>query len=253
MVHSLVGGLYGFPERPRTNRAGVAASSSGASSCTMCSNNRFQEDNSESLHSRREDEEGCSRHCDASQLTPPPRRSPTLSWWRNTADTLQTVAGNRTFECHLQSLSSAAMNTNVTPNDRTHQRGYPANTSPGSTTASNASKPQHTLPQCPFAPLMSTRATHGNGFIFNATLFPHQIGVAATFQHMHARTVGQITALESRAAGFTWVLAPNTAVVGHLASPALYESYGPDAYLAGRMAASAVAGLRPIWPSTGVS
>ena len=51
-------------------------------------------------------------------------------------------------------------------------------------------------------------AIHGATYIQNSTLFPQEIGLAATWDTSHARIMGEITAYETRASGVSWNFSP---------------------------------------------
>ena len=51
-------------------------------------------------------------------------------------------------------------------------------------------------------------AIHGATYIQNSTLFPLEIGLAATWDTSHARIMGKITAYETRASGVPWNFSP---------------------------------------------
>ena len=49
-----------------------------------------------------------------------------------------------------------------------------------------------------------------------ATIFPHQINVAASFDTAHASVCGKVTAKDTRAAALPWVFAP---ILGPVRNP----------------------------------
>jgi len=51
-------------------------------------------------------------------------------------------------------------------------------------------------------------AVHGNNNVYNATLFPHNIGLGATRDPDLVRRIGVATALEVRATGIQYTFAP---------------------------------------------
>ena len=51
-------------------------------------------------------------------------------------------------------------------------------------------------------------AIHGATYIKNSTLFPQEIGLAATWDTSHARIMAEITAYETRASGVPWNFSP---------------------------------------------
>ena len=51
-------------------------------------------------------------------------------------------------------------------------------------------------------------AIHGATYIQNSTLFPQEIGLAATWDLNHAKKMAEITAYETRASGIPWNFSP---------------------------------------------
>ena len=51
-------------------------------------------------------------------------------------------------------------------------------------------------------------AVHGANYTAEATLFPQQIGMAATWNDSLVREIGSIAAYETRASGIPWVFSP---------------------------------------------
>lgn len=87
-------------------------------------------------------------------------------------------------------------------------------------------------------------AVHGANYLTGATIFPHNIGLAATFDTSLAREVGAITALETRLSGIPWNFAPVLDLGRHPVWPRFYESYGEDVLLASAMGAATVRGMQ---------
>jgi beta-glucosidase len=85
---------------------------------------------------------------------------------------------------------------------------------------------------------------HGASYIYGSTLFPHAIGVAASFNKDWGYSTGQIAAKDTRAAGIPWLFAP---VLGLALQPLwsrFEETFGEDPYLASVMAASVIKGMQ---------
>jgi beta-glucosidase len=72
---------------------------------------------------------------------------------------------------------------------------------------------------------------HGVNYVAGATLFPQQIGQAATWNRKLVKTVGDITAYESRAAGVPWTFSPVLDLGTNPLWPRIWEGYGEDPYL----------------------
>ncbi|BAB56084.2 putative exo-1,3-beta-glucanase [Oryza sativa Japonica Group] len=71
-------------------------------------------------------------------------------------------------------------------------------------------------------------AVHGNNNVYNATLFPHNIGLGATRDPDLVRRIGEATALEVRATGIPYTFAPCIAVCRDPRWGRCYESYSED-------------------------
>ncbi|XP_028760612.1 uncharacterized protein LOC114719297 [Neltuma alba] len=71
-------------------------------------------------------------------------------------------------------------------------------------------------------------AVHGHNNVYNATIFPHNIGLGATRDPNLAYKIGVATALEVRATGIPYVFAPCIAVCRDPRWGRCYESYSED-------------------------
>lgn len=71
-------------------------------------------------------------------------------------------------------------------------------------------------------------AVHGHNNVFNATIFPHNIGLGATRDPDLVKRIGSATALEVRATGIPYVFAPCIAVCKDPRWGRCYESYSED-------------------------
>ena len=85
---------------------------------------------------------------------------------------------------------------------------------------------------------------HGTTYTDGGTLFPSAINLAATFNRDLARSMGEITAYETRACGVSWVYGPVMDLGRHQAWTRQYEGFGEDAFLAGEMGTAVVEGLQ---------
>ncbi|MBQ5985014.1 MAG: glycoside hydrolase family 3 C-terminal domain-containing protein [Bacteroidales bacterium] len=77
---------------------------------------------------------------------------------------------------------------------------------------------------------------HGASYLSDATLFPQEINLAATFDPRHAEAMGRITAYETRAAMVPWVFSPVMDLGRDPRWPRHWESWGEDPYLSTVMA-----------------
>lgn len=71
-------------------------------------------------------------------------------------------------------------------------------------------------------------AVHGHNNVYNATVFPHNVGLGATRNPDLARKIGAATALEVRATGISYTFAPCLAVCRDPRWGRCYESYSED-------------------------
>jgi beta-glucosidase len=85
---------------------------------------------------------------------------------------------------------------------------------------------------------------HGASYVGNATLFPQQIGLAATFNTKHAYVTGKITSKDTRVAGIPWVFSPVLGVALQPLWPRFYETFGEDTYLISQMGAEIIRGYQ---------
>ncbi|XP_050108213.1 uncharacterized protein LOC126587216 isoform X1 [Malus sylvestris] len=91
--------------------------------------------------------------------------------------------------------------------------------------------------------IYATDAVHGNGNVYGATIFPHNVGVGATRDADLAQRIGVATALEARACGFHYIIAPCVAVCKDPRWGRCYESYSEDTEIVSKMT-SIVSGLQ---------
>ena len=86
-------------------------------------------------------------------------------------------------------------------------------------------------------------AIHGATYTKGATLFPQEIGVAATWNTAFTERIGEVTAYEVRASGIPWVFSPVLDIGRQPLWPRLWETYGEDVHLASTLGRAYVAGL----------
>lgn len=75
-------------------------------------------------------------------------------------------------------------------------------------------------------------AIHGASYTAGATMFPQQIGQAASFNPSLVEKAGQITAYETRASSIPWTFSPVLDLGIDARNPRIWETYGEDVYLA---------------------
>jgi beta-glucosidase len=85
---------------------------------------------------------------------------------------------------------------------------------------------------------------HGAGYTRGGTLFPQNIGMAATFDTALARRAGEVTGREAYASALPWNFAPVLDVGRQPLWPRFYETFGEDPYLAALMGSRQVAGMQ---------
>jgi len=86
-------------------------------------------------------------------------------------------------------------------------------------------------------------AIHGASYTAGATLFPQQIGLAATFNTDLVKRGAAISAYETRASSIPWVFSPDLDFPRNPAWSRMWESFGEDAYLSSKMAVALVDGF----------
>lgn len=85
-------------------------------------------------------------------------------------------------------------------------------------------------------------AIHGANYIKGSTLFPHNIGTAASRNPEMARRIAEITAAETRAAGLPWNFDPVLDIGRQPLWPRFEETFGEDVYLVKTMGAATIRG-----------
>lgn len=85
---------------------------------------------------------------------------------------------------------------------------------------------------------------HGANYVQGATLFPQQLGMAATWNPMLMQRLAAVAARETRAAGIPWSFSPVLDIGRQPLWPRFYETFGEDPYLAKVMGAAYVRGMQ---------
>jgi beta-glucosidase len=85
---------------------------------------------------------------------------------------------------------------------------------------------------------------HGASYVAGATMFPQQIGQAATWNRQLVQQGGVITAHESRAAGVPWTFSPVLDLGANPQWPRIWETYGEDPYLISELGVRFVKGVQ---------
>jgi beta-glucosidase len=84
---------------------------------------------------------------------------------------------------------------------------------------------------------------HGVNYVRGSTLYPQEIGMAATWNPPLMQRLAEITALETRVAGIPWTFSPVLDLGRQPLWPRFYETFGEDPYLATVMGAAFVRGI----------
>ena len=87
-------------------------------------------------------------------------------------------------------------------------------------------------------------AVHGMSYACGATLFPQQIGLAATWDPGLVGKIARATAYEARAAFIPLVFAPSVDLGRNPVHSRFYETFGEDTLLASRLGAAMVRGFQ---------
>lgn len=103
-------------------------------------------------------------------------------------------------------------------------------------------KRSDTRPAIPI--IWGTDAVHGNNNIVGATLFPHNIGLGAARDRDLIRQIGEITSVETAAAGQDWTFAPTLAVVQDDRWGRTYESYSEEPSVQADYAGAMIEGVQ---------
>ena len=87
-------------------------------------------------------------------------------------------------------------------------------------------------------------AIHGVNYTVGATLFPQEIGLAATWNPGLAKSFGEITAYETRASGIPWNFSPVLDLGRQPLWSRTFETLGEDPYLVSQMGAAIIDGYQ---------
>ncbi len=87
-------------------------------------------------------------------------------------------------------------------------------------------------------------AVHGHNNVLGATIYPHNIGLANSWNPALVREINERTAKEVRATGIHWNFSPAADIARDLRWGRYYETFGEDPLLASEMVGAAVTGLQ---------
>lgn len=85
---------------------------------------------------------------------------------------------------------------------------------------------------------------HGANYTMGSTLFPQQIGMAATWNTDLIKEGGRITAYETRASWIPWNFSPVLGIGRNPVWPRFWETFGEDVYLTKKMGVALVEGMQ---------
>lgn len=85
---------------------------------------------------------------------------------------------------------------------------------------------------------------HGASYVLDATLFPQNINMGATFNRELVKRGGEITAYETRASDVPWTFNPTVDLSRDPRWPRVWENFGEDAFLNSELGTAAVLGLQ---------
>jgi beta-glucosidase len=85
---------------------------------------------------------------------------------------------------------------------------------------------------------------HGSSYIKEGTIFPHNINIAASFDTIFARQMGEVTVSETAGLGHNWIFAPVLDLGRNKFWGRYYETFGEDTYLASRMGVAFINGIQ---------
>ena len=85
---------------------------------------------------------------------------------------------------------------------------------------------------------------HGPTYIIGGTMYPQQIGLAATFNPELVKELAEMNAYETRAAGVRWCFGPSMDLSVKPSWSRVYETWGEDPYLTSVMAGAYFKGLQ---------
>ncbi|MFN2429043.1 MAG: glycoside hydrolase family 3 N-terminal domain-containing protein [Cryomorphaceae bacterium] len=87
-------------------------------------------------------------------------------------------------------------------------------------------------------------AVHGANYTAGSTLFPHQLGLAATWNTKLSREMGRITAYEMKASGIPWNYGPVLDVSTQPLWGRIFETFGEDTYITSQMGNAMIEGMQ---------
>ena len=100
--------------------------------------------------------------------------------------------------------------------------------------------------------LVAEDVIHGHSFWEGATIFPTQLGMAASWAPDLVRRSAAIAAMEARATGIHWTFSPVLCIARDLRWGRVNETFGEDPFLIGELASAMVSGYQGEGGSSGI-
>ncbi len=92
--------------------------------------------------------------------------------------------------------------------------------------------------------LIGEDCIHGHSFFQGATIFPTQLGMAASFDPSLLERVARVTAVEVATTGIHWTFSPVLCIARDLRWGRVSETFGEDPHLIGELAAAMIRGYQ---------
>lgn len=90
---------------------------------------------------------------------------------------------------------------------------------------------------------------HGANYVMGSTLFPQQLGLAATGNPALVEELFAVAARDTLAAGIPWLFGPSTDFCRDPRWPRLWETFGEDVLTGERLTAAAIRGIEKVRPA----
>jgi beta-glucosidase len=95
-----------------------------------------------------------------------------------------------------------------------------------------------------FAPIYGVDSVHGANYVDNATIFPQQVNMGATFNRDLAVQFGDITARDTRATGIPWTFTPILDIGMQPSWPRQWECFSEDPFLTAELGKYVIHGIQ---------
>ncbi|WP_327587914.1 glycoside hydrolase family 3 C-terminal domain-containing protein [Nonomuraea sp. NBC_00507] len=92
--------------------------------------------------------------------------------------------------------------------------------------------------------LVGEDCIHGHSFSYGATIFPTQLGMAATWDPGLVERAARVTAVEAAATGVHWTFSPVLCIARDLRWGRINETFGEDPFLIGELGSAMVRGYQ---------